>query len=90
MIDIHAPLRLESSEPRFIPRIHDETDHVADNRTLILDLLSVHLVRNVAGNTMISFHANFGLPTTRAFYLYERLQYAGKSNVVTSCYGLFA
>jgi len=51
----------------------------SNNKALILDLLSVHLVRNIGGNTLISFHANMGLPTTEAAYLHERIRFAGQS-----------
>ncbi|KIL56903.1 hypothetical protein M378DRAFT_172312 [Amanita muscaria Koide BX008] len=46
---------------------------------LALDLLSVHLVRNVKGNTIISYHANMDLPTTKAHYMHERILFAGQS-----------
>jgi hypothetical protein len=59
----------------------DQADCVVlDKKALALDLLSVHLVRNVAENTIISFHANLKLPTTRADYLHKRLRFAGESN----------
>ncbi|KIL65408.1 hypothetical protein M378DRAFT_10794 [Amanita muscaria Koide BX008] len=51
----------------------------SNHRALVLDLLSVYLVRNVAGNTIISFHANIRLPTTKASYLHERIRFAGQS-----------
>ncbi|KAM6495200.1 CorA-like Mg2+ transporter domain containing protein [Amanita muscaria] len=51
----------------------------SNHKALVLDLLSVHLVRNVAGNTMISFHAKIELPTTKARYLHERVRFAGQS-----------
>ncbi|KIL65409.1 hypothetical protein M378DRAFT_10795 [Amanita muscaria Koide BX008] len=51
----------------------------SNHRALVLDLLSVYLVRNVAGNTIISFHANVRLPTTKASYLHERIRFAGQS-----------
>lgn len=59
----------------------DQVDCVIpDGKALALDLLSVHLVRNVAENTIISFHANLKLPTTRADYLHKRIRFAGGSN----------
>ncbi|KAF8344921.1 hypothetical protein F5887DRAFT_1282922 [Amanita rubescens] len=67
-IDTQAPLRLKSSKSRSIR-----------NKALVSNLLSVHLVRNVAGNTLVSFHANMGLTTTRASYLHERVRFAGQS-----------
>ncbi|KAF8639226.1 hypothetical protein AX17_001711 [Amanita inopinata Kibby_2008] len=51
----------------------------SSRKALVLDLLSVHLVRNVGGNTIISYHANMDLPTTKAEYLYERIHFAGQS-----------
>lgn len=45
-----------------------------------MDLLSIHLVRNIADNTIISYHANLKLPTTRADYLHKRIRFAGESN----------
>lgn len=46
---------------------------------LVLDLLSVHLVRNVEGSTIISFHPETDSPTTSAEYLHERIRFAGQS-----------
>ena len=63
-----------------IRKPNNYTDRLPDNKALILDLLSVHLVRNVTGNTLISFHANMNLPTTKAAYLHERIRFAGKYN----------
>lgn len=48
-----------------------------EETALVLDLLSVHLVRNVNGNTIISYHANMDIPTTKANYLHERIRFAG-------------
>ena len=53
---------------------------ILDQKALAWDLLSVHLVRNVAENTIISFHANLKLPTTTADYLHKRIRFAGESN----------
>jgi len=79
-IDTQAPLRLKSSKSRSIRKLNDHTDRVVGNRALVSNLLSVHLVRNVAGNTLVSFHANMGLTTTQASYLHERIRFAGTSN----------
>jgi hypothetical protein len=49
-----------------------------DDRQLVLDLLSVHLVRHVDGNTIISFHPETDNPTTTAEYLHERIRFAGE------------
>ncbi|KAF8892908.1 hypothetical protein BD779DRAFT_1130654 [Infundibulicybe gibba] len=66
MIDTRAPLALRSG-----------TD---SKRLLVLDLLSVHLIRNVDGNTIISYHPNYkNGRTTTASYLRDRIQFAGQS-----------
>ena len=49
-----------------------------DERQLVLDLLSVHLIRHVDGNTIISFHPETESLTTSAEYLHERIRFAGK------------
>jgi len=51
----------------------------SSRRVLILDLLSVHLIRNVDGNTIISYHPTMKHPTTVAKYLHDRIRYAGQS-----------
>ena len=79
-IDTQAPLRLQLSKSRSICKLNDRTDRVVGNKVLVSNLLSVHLVRNVAGNTLVSFHANMGLKTTQASYLHERIQFAGTSS----------
>ncbi|PBK63762.1 hypothetical protein ARMSODRAFT_1023661 [Armillaria solidipes] len=45
---------------------------------LVLDLLAVHLIRNVKGNTLISYHTS-GCKATSAPFLQERMHYAGQS-----------
>lgn len=50
-----------------------------DDRQLVLDMLSVHLIRHVDGNTIISFHPETDHPTTTAEYLHERVRFAGES-----------
>jgi hypothetical protein len=45
---------------------------------LCLDLLSVHVIRNVEGNTIISYHSNMDLPTTGAEELHDRIRFAGR------------
>jgi hypothetical protein len=50
-----------------------------DRKVLTLDLLSVHLIRNLNGSTMISYHPTLNLPTTTAQYLHERIRFAGQS-----------
>ncbi|GLB39824.1 putative corA-like Mg2+ transporter protein [Lyophyllum shimeji] len=51
----------------------------SSRRILILDLLSVHLIRNVTGSTIISYHPTMKHPTTTAQYLHDRIRYAGQS-----------
>jgi len=46
---------------------------------LVLDLLSVHLVRDISGNTMIYYHLSLPLPTTTAKDLHRRVLLPGKS-----------
>ena len=70
---------LDLSELWLTSRIDNQADHVAAKQALILDLLSVHLIRNVSGNTMISFNTNkiFGCRDPVPNYLYQRILYAG-------------
>ncbi|KAK0484497.1 hypothetical protein IW261DRAFT_1456929 [Armillaria novae-zelandiae] len=49
-----------------------------DGCSLVLDLLAVHLIRNVEGNTLISYH-NSDHGATSAPYLHERIRFAGQS-----------
>ncbi|KIM41609.1 hypothetical protein M413DRAFT_445584 [Hebeloma cylindrosporum] len=51
----------------------------SNNRLLVLDLLAVHLIRNINGSTIISFHPSLDLPTTKADFLHERIRFAGQS-----------
>jgi len=44
-----------------------------------LDLLSVHLVRNINGSTIISYHPTLNIPSTTAQFLHERIRFAGRS-----------
>ncbi|PPQ66789.1 hypothetical protein CVT24_008698 [Panaeolus cyanescens] len=55
------------------------SDGRIDQRLLVLDLLAVHLVRNVNGNTIISYHPTNNKRTTQAKYLHERIRFAGQS-----------
>ncbi|KAK0216506.1 hypothetical protein EDD85DRAFT_434173 [Armillaria nabsnona] len=48
------------------------------NCSLVLDLLAVHLIRNVEGNTLISYHDS-DREATSAHYLHERMHSAGQS-----------
>lgn len=58
------------------------------NRQLVLDLLSVHLIRHLDGSTIISFHPDINHPTTKAGYLHERIRFAGKSRIYSLCIAL--
>ncbi|KAJ3563227.1 hypothetical protein NP233_g9075 [Leucocoprinus birnbaumii] len=49
------------------------------DRYLCLDLLSVHVIRHVDGNTIISYHPDMDLPTTGAEKLHDRIRFAGQS-----------
>ncbi|KAH6910724.1 hypothetical protein BKA70DRAFT_1463926 [Coprinopsis sp. MPI-PUGE-AT-0042] len=46
---------------------------------LALDLISVHLIRNIKGSTIISYHPDDKLPTTKADVLHKRICFAGQS-----------
>jgi len=73
IIDTQAPLRIRPK--RF--ETFNANGEPSRESALALDLLSVHLIRNVNGNTIISYHANMDLPTTKADYLHERIRFAG-------------
>jgi hypothetical protein len=51
----------------------------SNERLLVLDLLAVHLIRNVNGSTLISYHPTMNLPTTTAPFLHTRIRFAGQS-----------
>ncbi|KAF9444896.1 hypothetical protein P691DRAFT_806548 [Macrolepiota fuliginosa MF-IS2] len=51
----------------------------SSDQLLVLDLLSVHLIRNTEGSTIISYHPSLPLPTTTAHTLQERIRFAGQS-----------
>ncbi|KAF8635607.1 hypothetical protein AX15_000247 [Amanita polypyramis BW_CC] len=76
MIDTQAPLRMKLKRAQKKDGI---TKEEVEENALVLDLLSVHLVRNIDGNTIISYHANMDMPTTKADYLHERIRFAGQS-----------
>jgi hypothetical protein len=80
MIDPHSPFALHSS--KLYPTLFASYNHInatsKDNRLLVLDLLSVHLIRNINGSTIISFHPSLNLPTTTAPFLHERIRFAGE------------
>lgn len=52
--------------------------NVTDGRQLVLDLLSVHLIRKRNGSVIISYHPTRDTPITTAPYLHERIRFAGK------------
>ncbi|KAF9467131.1 hypothetical protein BDZ94DRAFT_1249633 [Collybia nuda] len=52
----------------------------SSRRLLVLDLLSVHLIRKANGSTIISYHHEMDdHKTTTAKYLQERIRFAGQS-----------
>ncbi|RDB19710.1 hypothetical protein Hypma_013163 [Hypsizygus marmoreus] len=51
----------------------------SSRRILVLDLLSVHLIRHVDGSTIISYHPSSHDHTTPASYLHDRIRFAGQS-----------
>ena len=78
-IDTHAPLILYSSVyfSHFNLLFLVLTRKFPDQRLLVLDLLSVHLVRNINGSTIISYHPTMNIPATTAKFLHERIRFAG-------------
>jgi hypothetical protein len=80
IVDTQAPLRLSSSEYS-IPTTYMYISKLPTykvHRMLVVDLLSVHLIRKAHGSTIISYH--HGLDdhhTTSASYLHERVRFAG-------------
>ena len=71
-------IRVSSFMLLYLHIIHRRLTSSKDNRLLVLDLLSIHLIRNIHGSTIISFHPNLNLPTTTAQFLHERIRFAGK------------
>jgi len=57
----------------------DNINFMPGGRLLVLDLLSVHLIRNINGSTIISYHPSLPQPTTTAEDLHRRILLAGKS-----------
>ena len=78
-IDTQSPLVLHSSLfPHPISSFFfSHFDINLDKRLLVLDLLSVHLVRNINGSTIISYHPSMNIPATTAKFLHERIRFAG-------------
>ena len=50
---------------------------LTDKRHLRLDMLSVHLIRNITGSTIISYHPKMKFPTTTAVFFHQHIQLAG-------------
>jgi hypothetical protein len=78
-IDTQSPLALHSSM-FFILLLFILSlilTSIVDNRLLVLDLLAVHLVRNINGSTIISYHPTLNIPATTAKFLHERIRFAG-------------
>ena len=66
-----------SSRPQFAAF---ELNWYPEKRDLVLDLLSVHLIREKDNSTIISYHPSMPYPTvTEANYLRDRIRYAGQS-----------
>ena len=53
-----------------------------------MDLLSVHLVRNIHGSTIISYHPTLNVPATTAKFLHERIRFAGASKLIIKFHSL--
>lgn len=51
------------------------------NRQLVLDLISVHLIRHIDGSTILSFHPDIDHPVTDAKYMHKRIRFAGESKI---------
>ncbi|KAF8809597.1 hypothetical protein BYT27DRAFT_7187347 [Phlegmacium glaucopus] len=51
----------------------------SSGRQLVLDLLSVHLLRKAKGSVIISYHPTKDIPITTAQYLHQRIRFAGQS-----------
>lgn len=50
---------------------------LSSGHLLVLDFLSVHMIRNSEGSTIISYHPSLPLPTTTAKDLQDRIGLAG-------------
>lgn len=82
MVDTHTPLVLASCKwiyPVYDIMVNWLNAIVTGGRQLVLDLLSVHLIRKRNGSVLISYHPNTkDTPITTAPYLHERIRFAGK------------
>jgi hypothetical protein len=79
MVGMHTQLPLRFSPWSFSSFFNlSPYPDIQANRQLVLDLLSVHLIRHVDGNTIISCHPEIDRQTTSAKYLHERILFAGQ------------
>lgn len=81
MINTQAPLVLTTSKwiwPPFMTYGKLIESYTTDERQLVMDLLSVHLIRKQRGSVIISYHPTKDIPITTARYLHERIRFAGK------------
>ncbi|KAF8958968.1 hypothetical protein BDZ97DRAFT_1430263 [Flammula alnicola] len=65
--DITVSLKIDTEAPLKLSK----------KRELVSDLLAVHLIRNVNGSTIISYHPNNDISSAR--FLHERIRFAGQS-----------
>ncbi|KAK0499637.1 hypothetical protein EDD18DRAFT_1349831 [Armillaria luteobubalina] len=72
--DTPARGRVINSQIPLVPRPRPS----GNNCSLVIDLLAVHLIRNVEGNILISYHDS-DREATSAPYLHERMHSAGQS-----------
>ena len=82
-IDTHAPLSLRSRMSRDKQKIRVVYEDwpprtFTEKRLLLLDLLAIHMVRDVNGSTIISYHHAMDGSTT-AKDLFTRLKLVGRS-----------
>ena len=90
-IDTQSPLVLHSSLFFFLPHLSPfflSLISIVDKRLLVLDLLSVHLVRNINGSTIISYHPTLNIPATTARFLHERIRFAGAFKPIINFHSL--
>lgn len=72
--DDHSTLTEQMIDTQAPLRLH------SSKRQLALDLLSVHLIRNVESSVIISYHSTLDYhPSTEAKYLHDRIRFAGQS-----------
>ncbi|PPQ80936.1 hypothetical protein CVT26_014746 [Gymnopilus dilepis] len=64
---------VQNIDPRCPLRLH------SNNRILAMDFLAVHVVRNINGSTILSFHPSSNFLTTTAPLQHERILSAGQS-----------